>query len=74
MLALSLQNDGESMTGGVEAPSEFAKTFSTSGNANSIPGTSPVANAAHMSKHVAQYTSNFYVNISIIIMLMYFFL
>lgn len=73
MLALSLQNDGESMAGGVEAPCEFEKMFSTSVNANFTSGTNPVANAAQMVKHVAQYTLNFYVSISIITMLMDFF-
>lgn len=74
MLALSLQTDGESMAGGVEAPCEFAKMFSTSVNANFTSGTSPVANAAQMVKHVAQYTLNLFVSISIITMLMDFFL
>lgn len=74
MLALSLQNDGESMAGGVEPNYTFEKTFSTSVNPDFTPGTSPVGNTAQMGKHFAHYTLNLYVNISIIIIILISFL
>lgn len=59
MLALSLQNDGESTSGGVEATCGFEKAFSTSVNVNLTPGTSPVDHPGQTSKHVAQLTFAF---------------
>ncbi|CAG08456.1 unnamed protein product, partial [Tetraodon nigroviridis] len=52
MLALSLQGDREPLAGGVKASSALEKTFSTSVNANTSPGTSPVGTAAQMGKDI----------------------
>lgn len=66
MLALSLQNDGESMAGGVESNRALQKTFRATVNENFTPDTSPVDNPGQMGKHVAQYTLAVSVNILII--------
>lgn len=50
MLALSLQNDGEPMAGGVESNRELQKTFRATVNENFTPDTSPVDNPGQMGK------------------------
>lgn len=54
MLALSLQSDGDSMAGSVEATRALQETFSTTVNENFTPDMSPVDSPGQMGKHIAQ--------------------